>query len=408
MPIENEVPVVCVFGAHGVEAVTKGTSEYTKNLPIDCRCYETDDDLDRILATVRPQAILTVGDVLSFGRLHVAPFYIRRMWIHLDSLEALTPQQIGQKLFTCIVGNMVDRGHARKGPLLVSVFTSTYKVSWQQFKRAYDSLRNQKYRDWEWVIYDDSNDGNVTFDMIAQVCVKDPQVRLYKSHDNSGKIGEVKFRAASLCQGDILVELDHDDVLTPNCLDVLVKAFDQFPDAGFAYSDWLELWDGTFESRVYGEGWGYGYGAYRDGIYRDVPVKIAVAANINAKTIRHLVAAPNHVRAWRASTYFEVGRHNPLVHIADDFELIVRTFLNTKMIRVQELCYVQYYKSGENTQSKRNKDIQRMVAWLVRFYDRQIHDRFKELGVDDFVWSNGSSDMSVPNPKVESCCNHVF
>lgn len=81
---------------------------------------------------------------------------------------------------------------------------------------------------------------------------------------------------------------------------------------------------------------------------------------------------------------------------------MIRTFLATKMVRIPKLCYLQF-QDGTNTQTVRNRDIQRHVRYLAWKYDRRIHDRFLELGVEDWVWreTEQRSDLSVPNPLIE-------
>jgi O-antigen biosynthesis protein len=111
-------------------------------------------------------------------------------------------------------------------------------------------------------------------------------------------IGRVKNWACSLGKGQILVELDHDDELTDHALDCVVKGFKQFPEAGFLYSDCAEIFeDGT--NLTYRDGWAFGYGSYRDVEYKGKRYKAGNGENINAKTIRHIISSPNHVRAWR-------------------------------------------------------------------------------------------------------------
>ncbi|MFN9902558.1 MAG: glycosyltransferase, partial [bacterium] len=62
----------------------------------------------------------------------------------------------------------------------------------------------------------------------------------------------------ALALGDLLVELDHDDELTPDALTLIAEAFTN-PTVGFVYSDWCEiLTDGT--SGKYPDGWAFGYG----------------------------------------------------------------------------------------------------------------------------------------------------
>ena len=137
-------------------------------------------------------------------------------------------------------------------------------------------------------------------------------------------------------------------------------------------------------------------------MFRGYELYVANAPGISPKTIRHIVAAPNHLRAWRRDIYFKIGGHNRLLHVADDFEIMLRTFLETRMVHIPRLGYVQYHDERQNTQRLRNKEIQRHVRFLRWRYDRLIHERFLELGIDDYIWNEekGFSDFSCPNPNV--------
>ena len=52
-----------------------------------------------------------------------------------------------------------------------------------------------------------------------------PVLRRYRQDSRNGYIGATKRYAAGLCTGEILVEVDHDDDLTPDCLEKIVNAF---------------------------------------------------------------------------------------------------------------------------------------------------------------------------------------
>ena len=212
-------------------------------------------------------------------------------------------------------------------------------------------------------------------------------------------IGEVKYNACALSRGDLLVELDHDDALTPEALAKVVAAAREFPDAGFFYTDFAEV-DKKSNPLSYPDGWGYGLGSYRRETYRGKQQLVAQTPGISPKTIRHLHVAPNHLRAWRRDIYFQIGGHNREIHVADDFELMVRTFLTTWMVHIPFFGYVQYSDDKTNTQRVRNKDIQRHVRFLRWKYDERIHERFLALGVDDYIWdeAGGFSDFTRPNP----------
>jgi hypothetical protein len=80
--------------------------------------------------------------------------------------------------------------------------------------------------------------------------------------------------------------------------------------------------------------------------------------------------------------------------VLDDMELLIRTFLHTKMIKIDKVLYLQYQDEGErgskecnNTQSTRFAEIQRTVWLLKNRYDKLIHNRILELGYEDDPWN---------------------
>jgi O-antigen biosynthesis protein len=392
----GKLPVVCILGSRPLKLVTPHGEDFEEER-LDCRCYPSDSKLEKILIRDKPQVILTTGNRSSFTSLLKAPFEVRKRWIHYDNLPDLT--QLGMDVYGTYLKNVLSNPTAGGEPL-VSVFTPTYRTGGKIY-RPFLSLMEQTYANWEWIIVDDSDDGGDTFRMLSRLAKKDHRIQVFKPWEHSGMIGKLKNWACSLAKGQLLVELDHDDALTDYALDCIAKGFQQFPDAGFLYTHCAEiLEDGTNIS--YRRGWAFGYGSYTDVEYRGKLYKSGSAGNINAKTIRNIVSCPNHIRAWRKSFYESIGGHNKELHVADDYELMVRTFLHTRMVRVPRLCYVQYL--GNSTQQARNGDIHRHVRSIRAHYDRMIHDRLLALGCEDFSWDeqNGCSDYRLPNPEVES------
>ena len=395
------LPVVCIFGIENITLDSLGPVPDFETTKLDCRCYLTDDDLYAILAKDRPGVVISFGKDGDFPNLLRAPFDIRKRWINFYDMESMGEK--GRATFFCYLHNQLEK---RDGPPLVTVFTPAYKTG-EKIRRPYESLVAQNYKDWEWVIMDDSDDDGVTFKMLCDLAQKDYRIRVYKSDRNSGVIGHVKRDACMLGRGDFLVELDHDDELTPIALEKVVAAYQKYPEAGFVYTDFAESFeDGT--PVAYGAGWGFAYGSYRQETHNGVVYNVSNGPNVNPKTIRHIVAAPNHIRSWRRSTYLEIGGHADGIHVADDYELMVRTFLHTRMARVKEMCYVQYRNEGGNTHRVRNQEIQRLVRYFSQWYDKRIHDRFVELGVNDFVYQEGQNTFwnlgRIPNPETTQDC----
>lgn len=392
----DKLPVICIFGRKDIDLVTPAAEDYEEKR-LDCRCYSSDSSLEQVLIRDKPHVIITIGDRSSYTNMIKAPFDIQRKWLHYDVLPDL--DRLGLSAYNRYVKNLFDGGEADVTPL-VTVVTAAYRTG-EKIHRPFRSLKEQTYTNWEWIIVDDSDDRGKTFKMLCAIAKRDHRIRVFKPWEHSGVIGEVKNWACSLARGDILLELDHDDELTDYALDCVVKGFGQFIEAGFLYTDCAEIYeDGT--SWSYRDGWAFGYGSYIDIEYRGKRYKSGSPGNVNSKTIRHISSAPNHIRAWRKAFYESIGGHNKELHVGDDYEIMVRTFLKTRMIRVPKLCYLQHI--GNTVQQKRGKEIQRHVRSIRAHYDRMIHERFLELGCEDFSWDEekGCSDYRIPNPAIES------
>jgi hypothetical protein len=193
---------------------------------------------------------------------------------------------------------------------------------------------------------------------------------------------------------DVLVEMDHDDYLTPDAVDLMVEAFQKYPDCKFVYSDFAEI-DENHNSLTYGDSFSFNYGSYRDEEYNGRVYKTVNTSGINPKTIRHIVGVPNHFRAWRRDHYHAIGGHNRGLTIADDYELVVRSFLTSRFVRIPKCCYIQYYY-GQNTQDSNGgatrRDIQRRVRTIAHHYNEAIKARFEELGMHDWAYEYHPQD----------------
>jgi glycosyltransferase involved in cell wall biosynthesis len=391
-----KLPVVCVFG-HDPITLSTPIADDSEEMRLDCRCYGADTHLGQVLVRDRPDVIISCGDRSAFPRLAQAPCEVQKRWLHFETLPSLS--QLGIQAFEHYLANLLQSPGDEATPL-VTVFTPTYRTG-NRILRPLESLREQTYTNWEWIVVDDSDDGGRTFAVLTHLAKTEHRMQVFKAGEHSGVIGRVKRWACSLGGGQILVELDHDDALTDAALEMVVRGFRQFPEAGFLYTDCAEVYEDG-RNLTYRDGWAFGYGTYTDIEYRGRIYKSGSGGNINAKTIRHIVSAPNHLRAWRKSCYEAIGGHNVRLHVADDYELLIRTFLGTRMARVPRLGYIQYV--GRSAQHVRNGDIHRHVRAIRALYDKQIHERLLTLGCQDFSWDEvrRCSDYLLPNPSVES------
>jgi glycosyltransferase involved in cell wall biosynthesis len=278
-----------------------------------------------------------------------------------------------------------------------SIFTPTYNTG-ERIYRTYESLKKQTFDDWEWVIIDDSPNDE-TWGILQEISKNDFRVKVHKIYPLSeGNIGLVKHRVASLCSGEWLVELDHDDTLISTCLQELHNASLKHPNAGFMYSDVCELYeDGEMKTydHDYSGNWyarpdnhfDFGYAGHS---YVEVDGKTYINhhyPDINPLSIRFNISMPNHVRVWKKEVYDKIGGHNINTPIADDYELIVRTFLNTEMVHIKKMLYLQW--NNRNSAVDNNSvDINRRARLIRDHYDFQIHQRIIELGKHDWNWDD--------------------
>lgn len=319
---------------------------------------------------------------------------ISKRWLHSDGVI----ENIGEVAYN-VAMNSILNPHKPK----VSYFTPAYKTPINRIQRLYDSLDMQTALDWEWVIVNDSPQDKALSEWLEFISSCDSRVKVFSfSKSSGGVIGDVKYKAASMCSGDILAELDHDDELLPMCTQYLIEASEAHPECGFFYTNCVEV-DEQYNCLKYPDGFAFGYGKYRKTFDHSVKWEYeqSVCVGINPKTIRHIVGVPNHVRAWRKDVYNKIGGHNRRLSIADDYELIVRTFLNTKFCHIDACGYIQFIynnESGQNTHNATRGDIQRRVRTIAMHYNHDIAIRFYRLGVEDWAYkANVNNPLATPS-----------
>lgn len=362
-----------------------------------------DSNINEVLSNFNPDSIVTIGESFcDFPNLNNMSLDIRRRWLHFNEFD----NSIGESSYLCATNYILSSDDSNP---LVSIFTPIYNTG-EKLRRTYESIKNQSYTNWEWVVVNDSTDGGSTLKIAEDISKTDVRVKVYDFKVKSkGIVGESKYRAASLCSGKYLLELDHDDYLTNQSLYWVVEAFKNHKDCKFVYSDCAEIYE-NHQSLTYDAGFAFGYGSYRDEICGNITYKAMNSPNINPKTIRHIVGVPNHLRAWDRVFYHSIGGHNRRLPIADDYELIVRTFLKTKMVRIPKLLYLQFYHDN-NTQNSSRADIQRRVRSISSFYNEQIKDRFRELGYRDWAYEGNNQNPIMVESKFgeEECAvNYIF
>lgn len=234
----------------------------------------------------------------------------------------------------------------------------------------YDTIINQTYEDWEWILYVNNK---CEPQHIPSVITDNPKVFIYTAQDDSKDVGHIKHKAFHLGTGDVLVEVDHDDQITPDCLEELAKAFED-DTIGFAYSDNAVLhMAGQFVPYNPAFGW-----TYKTFNWKGTDLISMNSFPPSAQALGYIWYAPDHVRAWRTSVYKEMGGHNPSLSICDDHELMLRTYTHTRMCHIPKCLYI-YRVTGNNTWLERNAAIQVKTVELFDQYARQLAEKDCEV-----------------------------
>ena len=232
----------------------------------------------------------------------------------------------------------------------------------------YNSIAAQTYENWEWILW---LNNDLTEKDLPQKIVKDERVKIYRTEEKSTSVGFHKHHAFHKGEGDVLVEVDSDDIITPNCLEELNKAY-QDSEIGFVYSD-VAILDDDFVP--YNEAHGWTYYRYE---YKDKNLYVMNTWEPTSHSLGFIWYAPDHIRSWRTNIYRDIGGHNVELDICDDHELMIRTYMKTKMCRVPEPLYI-YRITGDNTYLERNAAIQTKTVELQRQYAYQLAERDADL-----------------------------
>lgn len=234
----------------------------------------------------------------------------------------------------------------------------------------FESIKSQTYTNWEWILY--LNNGCIP-DHIPDEIRNHHQVAIHIQEENNQNIGFIKNKAFSLGTGDILVEVDHDDMITPDCLQELCAAF-QDTEIGFVYSDNAVLHMKN-EFVPYDPIYGW---TKREFEWKGQTLTAMHSWEPTSHALGLIWYAPDHVRAWRKDIYTMIGGHNPELSVCDDHELCIRTYMNTKMKRIPKVLYV-YRVTGDNTWIARNEAIQTKTKELFNQYIRSLSERDAQL-----------------------------
>lgn len=241
----------------------------------------------------------------------------------------------------------------------ISVFTPSHNVRY--LDDCYESLARQTFTDWEWIV-------------LLNGAAKDwapprPDERVNVTRRLlPRRVGAAKRAVCELCSGEILFELDHDDIITTSCLEDVHDAFEAHPDVVLVFSDFAQINEDRSPNHVrFNEAMGW---VYTDEEIDGVTYLRCHALPAYPHNVAYIWYAPNHLRAFRRETYLEVGGYDAQLSVLDDQELMIRLFNAGDFHHIDRCLYFQRVH-GDNTQAEAstNAFIQEQT---VRYYEQHI------------------------------------
>jgi O-antigen biosynthesis protein len=247
--------------------------------------------------------------------------------------------------------------------MLLSIITPTHKPTY--LTRLYESLKIQTCKDFEWVVVPNNN-ADVSF------LPKENWIRVVPYSEESKLIGAIKNYAFNQGIGDWLAEVDHDDEVTKNCVEEILKAAKE-NICDFIYSDSIDLMPGN-TANVFNSSNNWTYYPYT---YKGIVYTINRTFLPTPQSVSRIWFAPNHIRVWNKDFYKRIGGHDKTLKALDDQDLMCRTYIEGKMYKIEKVLYAYYYHATNSFASEElNKWIQEYTLVLYEKYIEQMMRRW--------------------------------
>jgi len=184
-------------------------------------------------------------------------------------------------------------------------------------------------------------------------------------------VGLVKRGAVMACRAPILVELDHDDLLTPDALRLVYRAFKDHPEASFVYSSFTHIdEDGEAHTLQFAKEYGWQYS-----IIEEDDENAFLVPNVMAPTphnVSQIWYAPNHLRAFTREAYDKTRGYDPDLEVLDDLDLMYKLYRVGEFIPIDKMLYKQrLHKNNTQLKAKLNQKIQ---DGTMEMYEEHIQD----------------------------------
>lgn len=117
-----------------------------------------------------------------------------------------------------------------------SIVTPVFRPRPDHLQMTIDSVREQEFTDWEWILVDDASGEPEVSAVLRRAAKEDSRIKVIERQEN-GHIVAASNDGLMAATGEWIVLLDHDDLLVPSSLLRFDEAIRTHPRAGYVYSD---------------------------------------------------------------------------------------------------------------------------------------------------------------------------
>jgi glycosyltransferase involved in cell wall biosynthesis len=226
---------------------------------------------------------------------------------------------------------------------LVSVVMAV-KNGGQLMREAIDSILNQTFTDFEFIIINDGSADN-TLEILSEY--KDPRIQVY-SQENRG-VARSANRGIALAQGKYIARQDHDDISLPTRLEKQVEYLEMHPECGLLGTA-AEIWSSTGPT-----------GRYHDHPTENTTLQIELLFDnpfVHTSCI------------FRREVIRRVGLYSPLREInpLDDYEFIARVAASYEVANLLERLVIYREVSGSLTSDYRVEEPRNISGYQKQKY----------------------------------------
>lgn len=256
---------------------------------------------------------------------------------------------------------------------IVTVLMSVYNGE-KYLRKAIDSILNQTFTDFEFLIIDDGSTDTTTWHILSEYAAQDARVFLIRNEKNIG-LAKSLNKGLAVARGKYIARMDADDISLPDRFSTQIEIMEtnRVDVCGTA----VQIIDS--DSNIIGI----------------IGPKEIVDSDLPASILDESTCLLHPTVIMTRSALEEVGGYKPYIRYAQDFDLWARMFLAGKKAIVIPIPLVQYRQHPSQISTALREDQAHYVSIVIKEYissllSNRATEHVSSL-VDFFLFSNPHS-----------------